>query len=177
MKGDSPDWQETDVRMSIPNAERSSRISGFHKMSPEDRLAAVHSFAGLDDQTRAHPSKPGNIDPHIADHMIENAITTISIPVGIAVNVKVDGKDVLVPMATEESSVIAAVCNSARQCYESGGFITSVSGTLMIAQVQLVQVTDPENAGIPSWSAATRSPLFATRAIRCWCSSGAGSAT
>ena len=108
----------------------------------------MNFFAGLDDQTRAQLAKPGNIDPHIADHMIENAISTISIPVGIAVNVKVDGKDVLVPMATEELSVIAAVCNSARQCYESGGFITSVSGTLMIAQVQLVQVTDPENARI-----------------------------
>jgi hydroxymethylglutaryl-CoA reductase len=51
-------------------------------------------------------------------------------------------------MATEESSVVAAVCNSARQCYENGGFITSVSGNLMIAQVQLVGVTDPENARI-----------------------------
>jgi len=51
-------------------------------------------------------------------------------------------------MATEESSVVAAVCNSARQCYDAGGFITSVSGTEMIAQVQLVRVSDPENARI-----------------------------
>lgn len=134
--------------MSIANAQRSSRISGFHKMSPEDRLSVVESFTGLDADARAQLAKPGNLDPHIADHMIENAISTISIPVGIAVNMKVDGRDVLVPMATEESSVIAAVCNSARQCYESGGFVTSVSGTLMIAQVQLVHVTDPENARI-----------------------------
>ena len=80
--------------------------------------------------------------------MIENAIGTMSIPVGIAVNIKVDGRDVLVPMATEESSVVAAVCNSARQCYDSGGFITSTSGNLMIAQIQLVRVPDPENARI-----------------------------
>lgn len=132
----------------MSNHPRTSRISGFHKMSPGDRLAAVESFAGLDAEAVAQLAKPGNLDPHVADHMVENAIATISIPLGVATNVKVDGRDVLVPMATEESSVIAAVCNSARQCYDSGGFATSVSGTLMIAQVQLVHVTDPENARI-----------------------------
>ncbi len=131
----------------MSNHVRSSRISGFHKMSPEDRLAAVERFAGLDAEARARLAKPG-LDPHLADHMIENMVSTISIPVGIATNVKVDGRDVLVPMATEESSVVAAVCNSARQCYDAGGFITSVSGTEMIAQVQLVRVSDPENARI-----------------------------
>ena len=134
--------------MNTPVSPTSSRISGFHKMSAEERLSLVESFAGLDSQTKAQLAQPGNLDPHIVDHMIENAIGTMSIPVGIAVNMKVDGRDVLVPMATEESSVIAAVCNSARQCYDSGGFITSVSGNLMIAQVQLAQVTDPENARI-----------------------------
>ncbi len=131
----------------MSNHVRSSRISGFHKMSPEDRLAAVERFAGLDAEAMARLAEP-RLDPHLADHMIENVISTISIPVGIATNVKVDGRDVLVPMATEESSVVAAVCNSARQCYDAGGFITSVSGTEMIAQVQLVRVPDPENARI-----------------------------
>ncbi|MCG7357452.1 hydroxymethylglutaryl-CoA reductase, degradative [Roseomonas mucosa] len=130
----------------LPNATRSARISGFHKMSPKQRRAEVESFAGLDASAAEQLAKPGNIDPHLADHMIENAISTISIPIGIATNVKVDGRDVLVPMATEESSVVAAVCNSARQCYDAGGFITSMSGTEMIAQVQLVAVSDPENA-------------------------------
>ncbi len=78
--------------------------------------------------------------------MIENMVTTIAIPVGIATNMKVDGRDVLVPMATEESSVIAAVGNSARQCYESGGFETSMSGTEMIAQIQLLDIPDPMRA-------------------------------
>jgi hydroxymethylglutaryl-CoA reductase len=124
---------------------RTSRIGGFHKMSSQDRLAAVQGFAGLAPQTIAQLQSPG-LDPHLADHMIENMVTTIAIPVGIATNVKVDGRDVLVPMATEESSVVAAVCNSARQCYEAGGFVTSVSGTDMIAQIQLVGASDPEAA-------------------------------
>ena len=125
-----------------------SRISGFHKMTPAERLAAVEGFGKLDAATVAQLARPGNLDLHTADHMIENMVTTLSIPVGIATNVRVNGRDVLVPMATEESSVVAAVCNSARQCYEAGGFTGSVSGTEMIAQIQLVGVTDPQAARI-----------------------------
>jgi hydroxymethylglutaryl-CoA reductase len=132
--------------MSISNL--TSRISGFHRMSMEERLAAVEAFAGFDAAAAAQLRRAGNIDPHLADHMIENTVSTIAIPIGVATNMKVDGRDVLVPMATEESSVVAAVCNSARQCYENGGFVTSVSGNLMIAQVQLIGVSDPENARI-----------------------------
>ncbi|MFH5923211.1 hydroxymethylglutaryl-CoA reductase, degradative [Roseomonas xinghualingensis] len=130
--------------MTISNL--TSRIPGFHRMNTAERLDAVAAFSSLDDTARAQLSAPGNIDPHLADHMIENVVATLSIPIGVATNMRVDGKDVLIPMATEESSVVAAVCNSARQCYDSGGFTTSVSGNLMIAQVQLVGVTDPENA-------------------------------
>ncbi|MBC9177658.1 hydroxymethylglutaryl-CoA reductase, degradative [Pseudoroseomonas ludipueritiae] len=132
----------------MPISNLTSRISGFHRMNPEERLAAVEAFSGLDAGAVAQLRRAGNIDTHLADHMIENTVSTIAIPVGIATNMRVDGRDVLVPMATEESSVVAAVCNSARQCYENGGFVTSVSGNLMIAQVQLVGVPDPENARI-----------------------------
>ena len=129
-------------------ATLSSRISGFHKMSPADRLSLVEKLTGLDEAAAAQLRKPGNLDPEVADHMIENVVSSISIPIGVATNMKVDGRDVLVPMATEESSVVAAVCNSARQCYDAGGFTTSVSGMLMIAQVQLVDVADPQAARI-----------------------------
>ncbi|KAA2214650.1 hydroxymethylglutaryl-CoA reductase, degradative [Teichococcus oryzae] len=130
--------------MTISNL--SSRIPGFHRMSMAERLEAVAAFAGLDDAATGQLAIPGNIDPHLADHMIENVVATLSIPIGVATNMRVDGRDVLVPMATEESSVVAAVCNSARQCHEAGGFTTSLSGNLMIAQVQLTGVSDPENA-------------------------------
>lgn len=123
-----------------------SRIPGFHRMTTAERLEAVAAFSGLDEGSVAQLGAPGNIDAHLADHMIENVVATLSIPVGVATNMRVDGRDVLVPMATEESSVVAAVCNSARQCYDAGGFTTSVSGNLMIAQVQLTGVTDPEAA-------------------------------
>ncbi|HQS45857.1 MAG TPA: hypothetical protein PK706_05505 [Xanthobacteraceae bacterium] len=87
----------------------------------------------------------GNLDPALADKLIENVVATMNIPVGIATNMKIDGEDVLIPMATEESSVVAAVCNAGRQNYDTG-FVTSVSGTLMIAQVQAVEVRDPQAA-------------------------------
>lgn len=123
-------------------ANRSSRIAGFHRKSPQERLDLVAAFAGLDPATTAHLAEMGNLSPQLADKMIENVVATMNVPIGIATNVKVDGEDVLVPMATEESSVVAAVCNAARQTYDAG-FTTSVSGTLMIAQVQAVDVPDP----------------------------------
>jgi hydroxymethylglutaryl-CoA reductase len=126
-------------------ANRSSRIAGFHRKSPRERLDLVAAFAGLDADAVAHLADMGNLSPQLADKMIENVIGAMNVPVGIATNLKIDGEDVLVPMATEESSVVAAVCNAARQNYETG-FTTSVSGALMIAQVQAVGVADPHAA-------------------------------
>jgi len=125
---------------------QSSRISGFHKLSLPDRLNKVIEVAGLDREVETLLSDTGNLDAAIVDSMIENAVGTMNIPLGVATNMIVDGEDVLIPMATEESSVVAAVCNAARQCRDSGGFTTSLSGSLMIAQVQLIDVPNPEYA-------------------------------
>lgn len=124
----------------------SSRIAGFHKLDQAARIDAVSVFAQLSDAERAHLADTGNLGADLAGHLIENVIGTMNIPLGVATNLKIDGVDRLVPMATEESSVVAAVCNAARQCYDAGGFITSMSGTLMIAQVQLLDLPDPEHA-------------------------------
>lgn len=125
---------------------KSSRISGFHALSTEERLARVAGFCDLDKETVAQLRKYGDLDAELANRLIENVIGTISLPVGIATNMKIDGQDVLIPMATEESSVVAAVCNAGRQCYDNGGFATSSTGALMIAQVQLTQISDPQYA-------------------------------
>jgi hydroxymethylglutaryl-CoA reductase len=130
------------------NPARSSRIGGFHKLAIPQRIEAVARFAALDADEQAHLLNTGNLSAELADHLIENVIGTMNIPIGVATNMKIDGVDRLVPMATEESSVVAAVCNAARQCYDSGGFVTSMSGTQMIAQIQLTSVRDPEHARI-----------------------------
>jgi hydroxymethylglutaryl-CoA reductase len=131
--------------MTVPahGANRSARIAGFHRKTPQERLDLVAAFAGLDAAAISQLANMGNLPPQLADKMIENVIATMNVPIGIATNLKIDGEDILVPMATEESSVVAAVCNAARQNYETG-FITSVSGTQMIAQVQAVDVPDPQ---------------------------------
>ena len=124
--------------------ELSSRIAGFHKLGIQGRLDILKERCNLDPETVQAMLNTGNLPADTADNLIENVITTMNIPVGIATNMKVDDSDVLVPMATEESSVVAAVCNAARQCYDNGGFTTSMSGSQMIAQIQLVNITNPQ---------------------------------
>jgi len=126
----------------------SSRIGGFHKLNVAERIERVAQFAGLSSEDQAQLAQTGNLSVETADHMIENFVGTMNIPMGVATNLRIDGRDRLVPMATEESSVVAAVCNAARQSYEAGGFTTSMSGTLMIAQIQLTGVSDPQHARV-----------------------------
>ncbi|WP_323133377.1 hydroxymethylglutaryl-CoA reductase, degradative [Marinobacter sp. F3R08] len=126
--------------------KKTSRIPGLHKLSPKERLQQVVEAAGLSEEVLRHLGNTGNLDSATADSMIENVIGTLNIPLGVATNLVIDGEEVLVPMATEESSVVAAVCNAARQCRSTGGFTTAMSGSLMIAQVQLTGVRNPEFA-------------------------------
>lgn len=130
----------------MSTTDQSSRIGGFHKLPIPERIDAVARFAGLSEADRTHLLNTGNLPAELADHLIENVIGTMNIPVGVATNMRIDGRDRLIPMATEESSVVAAVCNAARQCYDAGGFVTSMSGTRMIAQIQLTHVSDPQAA-------------------------------
>ena len=116
-----------------------SRISGFHKLDLNKRLSSLK----LSNKTTSVIASTAEPFGELADHMVENTIGTMPVPLGVATNVRVDAIDVLVPMATEESSVIAAVCNSARQCYESGGVTTEATDPLMIAQIQVLDLADP----------------------------------
>ncbi len=120
----------------------SSRISGFHKLPVAERRARLAELAGLSEAQLDVLAQFGALGEDTAERMIENTIGAISIPIGLATNMIVDGEDVLVPMATEESSVVAAVCNAARQNRDSGGFVTSVSPPYMIAQIQILALTD-----------------------------------
>src|SRR5690606_28195721 len=108
------------------------RVTGLHKLSIPQRIEAAARFAGLTADEVAHLGNTGNLPAHLADHLVENVIGTMNVPLGLATNMVIDGRERLIPMATEESSVIAAVCNAGKQCRDSGGFTTSMSGTLMI---------------------------------------------
>lgn len=126
--------------------DKTSSIQGFYKLSPRERLDKVAEFAGLPTDAVTLLENMGNLPPDVADSLVENVIGTFNVPLGVATNMLIDRNDVLIPMATEESSVIAAVSNAAKQCRKSGGFSTAMSGSMMIAQVQLINVTNPEFA-------------------------------
>ena len=124
----------------------SSNISGFYRMGIDERLKIVQEFAGLTDEEAEILSKTGALEPAQADRMIENLIGTIPVTLGIATNFIIDGKEYLVPMATEEPSVVAAASNSAKVARETGGFKTTSTEPIMIGQIQLTKVEDIEKA-------------------------------
>lgn len=125
---------------------KTSSYSGFFKLSPEDRLQEVAEFTGISKEEQDIISKPGALDMDKADHMIENVIGTFQFPMGVALNFTINKKDYLIPMVVEEPSVVAAASNAAKMARETGGFFTSNTGSVMIAQIQLVDVADPNYA-------------------------------
>lgn len=126
--------------------EKSSKISGFYKQSPEERLRTVSEFSGLTHEEASCISATGSLSLDSADRMVENLIGVMEVPMGVAVNFMINGRDYLIPMATEEPSVIAAASNAAKMAREGGGFTTSNTGPVMIGQIQAVGITDPNGA-------------------------------
>ncbi|WP_460801646.1 hydroxymethylglutaryl-CoA reductase, degradative [Microbacterium sp. GXF6406] len=122
-----------------------SRLSGLRNLSIEERRSAVAEAIGASADLLAPLSGSGLADDQ-ADRMIENVIGQIGIPVGVATNVIVNGREVLVPMATEEPSVVAAASNIARMSRARGGITTTSTAPIMQAQIQLLDVADPHGA-------------------------------
>ncbi|HEY4704761.1 MAG TPA: hydroxymethylglutaryl-CoA reductase, degradative [Thermoplasmata archaeon] len=123
-----------------------SEISGFYKRSAQDRWKIVQEFGGLSDEEVRTLGGTGALKFDQVDRMIENVIGTMPVPLGVAVNFRVNGRDYLVPMAIEEPSVVAAASNAAKMARAKGGFTASTSGPVMIGQIQLVHVPDPHSA-------------------------------
>jgi hydroxymethylglutaryl-CoA reductase len=124
----------------------SSRLAEFYRKSLAERQAAVSEWAGLaSDEARILSGAMG-LSAETADHMVENAVGTFGLPLGVATNFLVNGRDVLVPMAIEEPSVVAGASFAARLAREGGGFICSSSEPLMISQIQVLDLADTEGA-------------------------------
>jgi hydroxymethylglutaryl-CoA reductase len=125
---------------------KSSSISGFYKLSPKERLALVKEFAGLSEEECALLQDTGSLSLEAADRMIENVVGAFPLPLGLGVNFIINNRDYLVPMAIEEPSVVAAASYAAKMVRKGGGFQTSSTTPVMIGQIQVVNIGDPEAA-------------------------------
>jgi hydroxymethylglutaryl-CoA reductase len=129
--------------MSNSGSNDGSRLPGFYKLSVDERRALLRHRADLSDQ-ELETLERGGIDTAAADRIVENVIGVYALPLGLGLNFRVNGRDVLVPMAVEEPSVIAAASNAARMVREGGGFIAEADDPVMTAQIEIVDIADPE---------------------------------
>src|SRR5215210_3157184 len=128
-----------------------SRISGFYNMTLDERRTTLEDASSSPPGTNLPPQDlspftTGGLSPEAADHMIENVIGLYSLPLGIALNFQVNGRDVLVPMTLEEPSVVAGASFMAKLARPGGGFTATTTDPLMIGQMQVIHVTNLHEA-------------------------------
>ncbi|HYA71752.1 MAG TPA: hydroxymethylglutaryl-CoA reductase, degradative [Roseiarcus sp.] len=127
-------------------AALNSRIEKFRDMSPNDRLQRVATLTGISENESRALGQPGALPPTLANGMIENVIGAFELPLAVATNFTINGRDYLIPMAVEEPSVVAAASYMARIARGCGGFLTSSSAPIMRAQIQILGLKDPHGA-------------------------------
>jgi len=125
--------------------KKTSRIHGLYKLSVGERLEKISQYAGLT-AGESEALEDGGLTEEAADQMIENVVGSLKIPLGVAVNFLINGRDYIIPMALEEPSVVAAASNMAKVVRESGGFKTESTDPVMVGQIQVVGVADKVKA-------------------------------
>jgi hydroxymethylglutaryl-CoA reductase len=120
--------------------------SGFYRLKRDERIAKAAAHAKWSDEERKAVSAVSSLRPELAEQFIENAIGSFPLPLGLAVGFLVDGKEVVVPMAIEESSVVAAASHGAKMAAAGGGFTTEVTEPITIGQVEVRGVRDTRKA-------------------------------
>ncbi|NBX15894.1 MAG: hydroxymethylglutaryl-CoA reductase, degradative [Proteobacteria bacterium] len=147
------------------SSPRSSRMTGFAKMNAGERLDALVEREFLSEEMAAVLAGPAQLPIGMADSFIENCVGHFSLPLGIATNFLIDGREMVIPMAVEESSVVAAASHGAKLARTRGGFFTTPTKTIATSQIQFT--VDAQNAGhIPVWFERVRAEIIA-RANAC----------
>ena len=123
-----------------------STIKNMRNLEPSERLQAVMNAAGLSTEDAQTLAGADMLPLSVANGMIENVVGKFELPMGIATNFQVNGKDYLVPMAVEEPSVIAAASYMAKLARAGGGFKASATDPVMRAQIQVLGIDDPHAA-------------------------------
>jgi len=127
------------------NGNNSSAISGLYKQTIAERQALVQARYELS-QSELDTLTRGGLTTDLANRLIENVIGVYGLPLGIAANFQINQRDYLVPMAIEEPSVIAACSHAAKIVRECNGFTASADDSIMIGQVQVMDVHDLDEA-------------------------------
>lgn len=123
----------------------SDTFKGFSKLSREERLQALVEIGALQPEEVSYLQQGGLKDFSLGEKFIENVIGYFQIPLGVATNFCIDGKDHLIPMAVEETSIVAAASKTAKWVRENGFITTEVLGKDIIGQIQFAQITNFEN--------------------------------
>ncbi|NIS82643.1 MAG: hydroxymethylglutaryl-CoA reductase, degradative [Anaerolineales bacterium] len=127
-------------------SDYSSSLSGLYNLPIEQRMAMVSKSADLDTTTVATLQGIDGLTLQLADHMIENVVGVFGLPLGIATNFLINGRDVLVPMVVEEPSVVAGASFMAKLARANGGFEAKTTEPEMIGQIQVLDIPDLETA-------------------------------
>jgi len=127
------------------HAEKSSRLPGFYKLSLDERIDRMSEFISLTPE-EIYQLKREALPLGTAEQMIENVVGVFGLPLGIAANFRINGRDYLVPMAVEESSVVAAASHLAKAVREHGELTAESDDPIMIGQIQVCGAADPEEA-------------------------------
>jgi len=123
-----------------------SDISGFYKLPLKERQNQLAELLNLDQEEIELLQTLGYLSPAQIDMLIENVVGSYQLPMGVALNFKVNGKDYIIPMVIEEPSVVAAASNMAKIARKLGGFQSEKVKSVMISQIQLTHIQDINRA-------------------------------
>ncbi len=132
---------------SATTSPNTSRIPNFFRMSIAERIAALHERGMLSqDDVQQLATASHQLQLNVADKMIENVVGVFGLPMGVALNFYINGRDYVVPLVVEEPSIVAGLSGAARMARLGGGYTASASEPILIGQVQAVLDDNPEPA-------------------------------
>lgn len=119
-------------------------FKGFSKLTREERYERLVEMGALSRDDVKYLATGGLKDMTLADKFIENVIGYFQLPLGVATNFRIDGRDYVIPMAVEETSIIAAASKTAKWIRDGGEITTETIGTQIIGQIQVANCADYE---------------------------------
>lgn len=123
-------------------ANADTLFKGFSKLSRKERFNRLLALGALDAEDVAFLKQGGIQEVGLADKLIENVIGYFQLPLGVATNFNIDGQDYVIPLAVEETSIIAALSKTAKWIRQQGSITTSIQGSCILGQIQLAKVND-----------------------------------